>query len=787
MNKRHVIILRIAAGIVLAGLLTQAGWAAAAPVAHQQAPIAPGRLELAARVLADDDPPGGDETGDTGDPPGGEETGDASDGGDSPGGIAGAVSRIFHVIRFPVPTMVEALQKSLQELFKGSASTAASVFRGAATQALTGVYHKAPQRDVWEGPWNLVLTVSVTLWPITLALLVVATAQNTSLSGAAGWADLKVNLGEWVTAGVLAVGSLYLLSLFNGLADEVAWKLLETSVSGGVPEQAPLLLVGTVLNTGLLVTLLMMPGGIFLGLFYIILGFTVLTSLIGAYLARYALMYVLIVIAPLAISLGVLPPFRWIYAMWLKGYVVVALVGPVNALLIGLATHAAIESNVSIGTGNIAQYFINLVAVLGMLSLLIALDYELARATFGAAIAVFEQTQAAAKATLTVAAAAVTGLATGGIGLAAGGAAAGAGASGAGAGGAAAGAGETAAGAAGAGGASEAAGGAAAGGAGVQAGQANAGASAWRTALSKLAGQNDFDAGAGLSGAGSVMQYGSQGWLGRTAGAAMRSVGQALQAQDREERHEAAASAATEAGEERSAQQSQAWGQRMIDSDGARVLAGMGINPGTPEGQQMTGALTALGQRHGSGPTGMAARNAMLGLAAMPNAAGGEGARQMAQSLGFDNAGDMTRGLVGSELAARGQASRGDYPETGVDPRDLARLPASSSPTPQEYAYGGQMAANMRRLNPANAAAYAGLVHGVRTASPSPEAAAAHISYLATLPDQVRAGGVQDMQDVWARFGQQAEDYLGAHNLVPAQPHESWQAWEAELGQLKKA
>ena len=96
------------------------------------------------------------------------------------------------------------------------------------------------------------------------------------------------------------------------------------------------------------------PGGIFFAIFYLTLGFTVLTCLVGAYVARYALMFALICLAPLTITLGVLPPARWLSWSWLRGYVIVGLIAPVNALLMRAAALVYIAAGTDIGKENFA-------------------------------------------------------------------------------------------------------------------------------------------------------------------------------------------------------------------------------------------------------------------------------------------------------------------------------------------------------------------------------------------------------------------------------------------------
>jgi len=120
------------------------------------------------------------------------------------------------------------------------------------------------------------------------------TAKNTSLSGAVGWADLKAGIGEWILMGILSAGSLFILDYTGRLFDLVAFSILMAGID---PSQIAPSVAGTLLNTGILWALMYIPGGIFFAIFYLTLGFTVLTCLVGAYVARYALMFALICLA----------------------------------------------------------------------------------------------------------------------------------------------------------------------------------------------------------------------------------------------------------------------------------------------------------------------------------------------------------------------------------------------------------------------------------------------------------------------------------------------------------
>jgi hypothetical protein len=231
------------------------------------------------------------------------------------------------------------------------------------------------------GPaWRAFRNISVVLWPLTLGLIVVAAARGGVGGNAVGFADLKEGLIEWASAAVLTVASAYLIGLGMRLSRGIS-TLIMGQVWGTVSART---LVGVFFNTGLAAVLIeVVPGAaIFFILFMLILGFSLCTALIFAYVARYAALFILVSISPLVITLGVVRELRWLFWMWLKGITLMLLLGPANALLLKLAHVAAVS-----GLGEISSLFggmVKLLAAGAVLSVLLTIDYAVVKGIFGA-------------------------------------------------------------------------------------------------------------------------------------------------------------------------------------------------------------------------------------------------------------------------------------------------------------------------------------------------------------------------------------------------------------------
>ncbi len=318
--------------------------------------------------------------------PDGGDTG--ADGEDRPGPVQTIVNQISHVMTFPIETMTSALTQSLNKILAGAIEDAGAPFAAAIEAVVFGGVAHGPGEEIYGPPWRVLRNVSVALWPLTLGLVVVWAARGGVADNPVSFAELQEGVIQWALSVVLALSSALVagwgLKLAGGITSEILMH-----VWGSVTASS---FVGVFFNTVLWSKVLRaVPGAaLFYGVFMLIFAFSLLTALIFAYVARYALLFLLISVAPLLITLGVVPQIRWLFWLWMKGMVVALLLGPANALLLKLA-HLAAVSGVSDTSafGGIVKFL----TAAAMLSVLITIDYAVIQAVFGAALEIAQKTK----------------------------------------------------------------------------------------------------------------------------------------------------------------------------------------------------------------------------------------------------------------------------------------------------------------------------------------------------------------------------------------------------------
>lgn len=321
------------------------------------------------------------------------------------------ITQIFqYIIKFPTDSLVDALTQAIQAILTKSIEPLEQVFSASLARWVTtspgiltpggGIVDGV---DVMVPTWNLTSRIAILLWPLTLAITAVIAAKDVITAGRWGIGDLKQALGTWLVAVIASASSLYWMDLANRFANATTDAILNLSFFGAGGFDPNLL---TVILLGSAVAVLGMTGlGLIVAIIIIVIGVSILASLIFQFLARYALLYVLVALAPIVIMLGVLPPMRWFTFTWLRGFVMVLVIGPVNALLMKLVILLGARglSNDPISA------FVNFMAAAGVLSALLAINYTLIRFVFGAFGQVLERAVGTGTAVGTMALAAVTG------------------------------------------------------------------------------------------------------------------------------------------------------------------------------------------------------------------------------------------------------------------------------------------------------------------------------------------------------------------------------------------
>src|SRR5574341_807470 len=432
-----------------------------------------------------------------------------------PPGDGNPITQIINqIIQFPFENLVDALQNAAKSILNGTVTPLETFFSASIGRWVTsspGIITPgggiANGSDVMGPAWRLLVKVAVLLWPLTLAIIAAIAAKDAVAAASWGIGDLKEALGGWLIAVIASATSLYLMDLANRFTNATTMAILEMSFTGEAgfqPNALTTLVFGT---AGILLTMVALPASLIIVVFVILMGLVVLSALIFQFLARFVILYILVALAPVVIILGVLPPMSWFRYMWLRGFVLVEAIGPINALLLKLVMILAVRGP----SNDPITAFVNFIGAIGVLSILLTVDGIIIKGVFGAANEVMQKAVGTVTALGTLALAGVTALAGGSIAAGAAGVAGSTLGSGGGGGG---------------------------GGAGLNtpsaASLSSAGANS--NAPASIA-RNAFSPGTALRSAGEVL-YRQPGMLG-SVGASMRSLGGTMERRQRDEQAQA--------------------------------------------------------------------------------------------------------------------------------------------------------------------------------------------------------------------------------------------------------
>jgi len=223
------------------------------------------------------------------------------------------------------------------------------------------------------GVWQTTVAISAILWPVTLAIIGAIAAKDVVAARSWGIGDLKEAIFGWLISAAAAGTSIYWMDMANRITNGVTHALLGMQVDWSALSFGLLVgAVGAMLGAG--------GFGLMVAIIVFCIGLATLFALIFQFIARYVLLYVLVAIAPIVITIAILPPARWLRWMWIKGFVLMELVGPINALLIKLVLTMV---NISSDTGFVPA-LVQFLGAVGILSLLLTVNYTIIRFVFGA-------------------------------------------------------------------------------------------------------------------------------------------------------------------------------------------------------------------------------------------------------------------------------------------------------------------------------------------------------------------------------------------------------------------
>lgn len=293
------------------------------------------------------------------------------------GSVVTSIQKIIHNLKFDSSKISEALSK----VFTAAAEDSESE-RQAELQTWTGVLSQlveAPVAKAYSTIARSSLKVAGSL-AVALFILRLAMYQWNRMLGSED-SPLQV-LGDWLTAGALAVASGPFLDLIVRLGWwTMAAVLGETAGLAGTfitSMAAP-----TFVNSALLTLL---PGGMIIqAIVSIALGIgslLALAAMLFAFGVAQATLYSLAAIGPSVAVSSVIPEMKWLRSLWIKGAVIVALMpimaGGIFKAGIGVAAK-------TVGLGGMMEGVFRVLWLFGAAGLLLSVTGILFRITLGAA------------------------------------------------------------------------------------------------------------------------------------------------------------------------------------------------------------------------------------------------------------------------------------------------------------------------------------------------------------------------------------------------------------------
>lgn len=672
----------------------------------------------------------------------------------------GPIQRIFktilHIINFPT----QSLADTIDLLIGGYINGALRGFQEQVGELFAHTLLSAPnlEAEPFRSAWSSMRTVAMILWPMTLAIIAILGSHRTATSSAWGLADMKEEIAGWFLSVLFSFFSLYICNLFNRLA----LGMTEMIMGAGSGAELTVGRLASLLLTGWkFMEIVPKEGGILLALFLLAMALAVVLALAFQYIARYSVLFVLVALAPVAITLGMLWPLKWLRWMWIKGFICVTLIGPINALILKLIAAMGLATSGSGFLGTLAGFFITV----GLASILIMLDGTIIKMVFAGAMAVVEQAKGSAVAvmgllgaTASIAAGFLPGAgATGGAVAFSSGRGVTPPPSGlpltplSGGGGFGSGSGASPA-----RGTAEMVGGPWA--AGMRSGEQlmgpESGGMRMKQALHHDAAAQQERRAAALRRAGRILRAAFRpGGLGALAGEGLIQAGGAMAPADTE-------------------RASRAQPSSLAELQG--MAARLGVSPSTPHGRAITAALAALEDRYRPEALRRAVGRALGPMAAAR--ADHLPLEDMARDEGHSNVGSFVGGMVEDQIELNGEAMG----RPRVFPRDTLPVlnpPHGVAPSWHDYKAGWLIAEAMGAPNTDQARAYAGLHHAFRDPHHGGIAAGRQLVQAAyEARERVGWGSVNmaSLQQVRAGFARWVNDWQAQHHIPDSRLPRQW-------------
>ena len=313
-----------------------------------------------------------------------------------------SVTEIFHILDFPFETLVEALVKSLTDIFSGMYESVVGSGEGSlamAGEALSKIIFGdlAKLEDIRKSSWQGMAKITAVLLPVFF-LLTVSAAMREGVTSITGYANAREALIQFFISTGTAAASYMLVNLGMGLSVAAArgiGDLLHTSLTGNI-------LAGLIIKPAVLTGLTGSMGALFLAIFVFVFVVSVILSASLAFLASEVILLLLVALAPLVIMMGAVQPLRWLHGLWTKALVILLILKPVNVLLLSIGSR--LQQVAAEFSAGLATSVLSLLIMIGVASVLVSLNAMVGKAVYGAAMEVAKKAWRATQSVLSLAA-----------------------------------------------------------------------------------------------------------------------------------------------------------------------------------------------------------------------------------------------------------------------------------------------------------------------------------------------------------------------------------------------
>ena len=321
---------------------------------------------------------------------------DSGAGSTSGGGVTSIIQRIFHIIRFPTETLAESLTIVLNEAAEKEAAKLSEQTAQWAT--VIGDVIQAPSDGFYEVIATSSLPTAAALAPAIFLLRLLLYHWGRLM----GEDDSAIRvIGDWVTAGLLAVVAGPFLDLLTSLSWWISGSVLGET---GQLARAFVMSMSVPSSIGGMLKFTFFSSFIIMGV--AIMGLLTAAGMAMAFAAANAAMYIMAVIAPFVAVVGAVPHMRWLRSLWIKGTSIVALMPIVAG---GIFKASTLAANPFLPGGGLLSVLVRLLWMAGSVGFLLSLAGILGKFTISATVGAAGKAVGAVKGIATIAAAVGTG------------------------------------------------------------------------------------------------------------------------------------------------------------------------------------------------------------------------------------------------------------------------------------------------------------------------------------------------------------------------------------------